>query len=222
MRHLLLCALAVLLLGLAPKSQPSAAVSLDPRQWLIHDGAWTPVTHPKPLTGMAGWYFDVPDASDSVNYVMVPYTTAMRPSQSVSFTAQIVVTSGTPVFNYRLEPGNTCEYPAHARAHFARTAPTNRKAFEDEIYAPDNFRWWANPTAMVLEAGTATVTVPLDPAQWSDTNGTFGDVDPIGFAAALAAPGTIGLTFGGGCFFGHGVNVSGGTARFLLTSYTVQ
>jgi hypothetical protein len=29
------------------------------------------------------------------------------------------------------------------------------------------------------------------------------------------------MTFGGGCFFGHGVNVSGGTARFALISYTI-
>jgi hypothetical protein len=31
--------------------------------------------------------------------------------------------------------------------------------------------------------------------------------------------GNIGMTFGGGCFAGHGVNISGGTARFSLTSY---
>jgi len=64
--------------------------------------------------------------------------------------------------------------------------------------------------------------VALDPGQWTDTNGNLGTSDPIRFAAALADPMTIGLTFGGGCFFGHGVYIDGGTARFILTSYVVQ
>jgi hypothetical protein len=34
--------------------------------------------------------------------------------------------------------------------------------------------------------------------------------------------GRIGLTFGGGCFFGHGVFIDGGPAQFILTNYAVQ
>ena len=43
-----------------------------------------------------------------------------------------------------------------------------------------------------------------------------------GFQDALGDLGHVGMTFGGGCFFGHGVNISGGTARFSLISYTVS
>jgi hypothetical protein len=32
----------------------------------------------------------------------------------------------------------------------------------------------------------------------------------------------VGFSFGGGCFYGHGVRVSGGGARFALTSYKVK
>jgi len=39
------------------------------------------------------------------------------------------------------------------------------------------------------------------------------------FRAALQNVGNIGMTFGGGCLAGHGVNINGGTARFSLTSY---
>jgi hypothetical protein len=34
--------------------------------------------------------------------------------------------------------------------------------------------------------------------------------------------GNVGFVFGGGCFYGHGVNVIGGSARFLTTSYSVK
>jgi len=211
--------------SISAKPQPPGGVSLDPAKWLIHNAAWTPATHPLPLVGMSGWYFDVPDPSDSVNYVMVPFTTPMTQAQSVTFAAQIVATSGVPIFHAAYEPGNTCDPPPTTRAHFARIYTTGHGkngVTQEEYSAPDNYRWWTNPVALLLAEGTATVTVPLNPAQWSDANGTFGDVDPIGFAAALASPGTIGFTFGGGCFFGHGVYVDGGTARFLVTSYTVQ
>jgi hypothetical protein len=30
------------------------------------------------------------------------------------------------------------------------------------------------------------------------------------------------MTFGGGCFFGHGVWVSGGDARFILNNYVIN
>jgi hypothetical protein len=54
---------------------------------------------------------------------------------------------------------------------------------------------------------------------WSDVIGEFGTLSATtqaGFAATLASVSQIGMTFGGGCFFGHGVNVSGGTAAFEL------
>jgi len=220
LKPVLLVAFALLALAAKPQPPPPG-VSLDPTKWLIHNSAWTPAPHPLPLLGMSGWYFDFPDGSDSVNYVMVPYTTLMTQAQSVTFSAQIIATGGAPVFHPAYEPGNTCDPPPTTRAHFARLFAIHHKAVE-EYSAPDNYRWWTNPTALLLTPGSATISVPLDPGQWTDTNGNLGTSDPIGFAAALADPMTIGFTFGGGCFFGHGVYVDGGTARFVVTSYTVQ
>ena len=65
----------------------------------------------------------------------------------------------------------------------------------------------------------------LTPDQWSSVYGKTGNYDATalaGFRDALANLGHIGMTFGGGCFFGHGVNVSGGTARFVLIGYTIS
>ena len=92
--------------------------------------------------------------------------------------------------------------------------------------SPGDFdRWWSNPIAFELSAGSATITVPLAPDQWSSVNGKVGNADAgalAGFQSALKAVSSLGLTFGGGCFFGHGVDVSGGTARFVLLKYEVS
>jgi len=37
----------------------------------------------------------------------------------------------------------------------------------------------------------------------------------------LQHPAMLGFSFGGGCFFGHGVNVSGGMAQFLVWGYSI-
>ena len=55
-------------------------------------------------------------------------------------------------------------------------------------------------------------------------NGEFGNLnchDANRFAATKAAMQEIGMTFGGGCFFGHGVSVANGTATFQLLSYSL-
>jgi len=136
--------------------------------------------------------------------------------QSVSMTFQIL-TTGAPTFNYVMETDNTCATPAAVRLFLER----RHDDFSDEFY-----RWWANPIAYQLQptSGNVTLTVALTPDQWSSVYGKFGDDDAnalAGFQDALGNLGRVGMTFGGGCFFGHGVNVSGGTARFALISYTI-
>jgi hypothetical protein len=49
--------------------------------------------------------------------------------------------------------------------------------------------------SVALADGEYTMTVELSPDQW---------------------------TFGGGCFFGHGLNVSGGGARFIMTRFELK
>jgi hypothetical protein len=54
--------------------------------------------------------------------------------------------------------------------------------------------------------------------------GKVGDRDATiraAFQAALKGAGQVGLVFGGGCFFGHGVNVTGGAAKFVLINYSI-
>ena len=75
-----------------------------------------------------------------------------------------------------------------------------------------------------MAAGTVKLTVPLNPSQWQDTWGHIGNSSAeatAGFKSSLANPTQIGITFGGGCFFGHGVRAQDGTARFKVTDFKI-
>lgn len=178
------------------------------------------------IGGPGTWYFDFPVDPNypaciaSQNCNSVGYVTDFHSgpvSHSVSMTFQIV-TTGAPVFNYVMESDNTCNTPATVRLFLERK--------HDDL-AEEFYRWWANPVGYELQptSGGVTLTVPLTPDQWSSVYGKFGNYNATtlaGFQDVLTNLGRAGMTFGGGCFFGHGVNVSGGTARFVLISYTIS
>jgi len=216
---LLIVLLLTLGVSAAKHPQPTpTGISLSPATWDVRYSSGVKL---QALSGMAGWLFLFPTAPGHVNYITVPFKTPIVQGQSVTFTAQVVTVSGVPVFEYGLGPDNPCVNPAHVRAYIEQDYPKNGR-FGDITYAPATYRWWANPIAVEIVPGTATVTVPIQPDQWSDTDGQFGTTEPDGFAAAVAHPAAVGLTFGGGCFAGHGVWLSGGSARFILTSFAIQ
>ncbi|MEQ1896852.1 MAG: hypothetical protein ABL971_05615 [Vicinamibacterales bacterium] len=129
---------------------------------------------------------------------------------------QIEVT-GAPVFQFALEPENVCGGPATMRLFLER-------ANEPTANTADFYRWWSDVT-LPLTPGGGSLTVPVTPDRWGSVFGTKGNASPAavaGFEATLADLATVGMTFGGGCFAGHGVNISGGTARFILTSFLAQ
>jgi hypothetical protein len=93
-------------------------------------------------------------------------------------------------------------------------------------------RWWAHSVSLSLgpdldgtSSVTVTLTVPLDPANWVTVeDGVHGDQDGTSLAwfnDATVNVSRIGVTFGGGCNYGHGVFVTGGTARFTIENYAV-
>lgn len=133
----------------------------------------------------------------------------------LSMTFQID-TTGSPVFNYKLESSNTCVFPAHVRPWLARKDWAKRDR-------NGTYRWWSQ-VAAPLQGGLVTITVNLtDLSKWSGVNGQLASTNPTAFTSALANISDIGMTFGGGCFFGHGVNIllGTGTARFTLLSYSI-
>src|SRR5262249_12384882 len=127
-----------------------------------------------------------------------------------------VETTGTPVFHYRGEPdcpGN----PPSVRPFFW--------AHNDNFQ--DGARWWANDAWYELRAGSepATMVIPLDPAHFRGVKGEMANESSQTlhkWESALNDISSIGVTFGGGCNFGHGIYVTGGTARFTLRYYEIR
>ncbi len=205
-------------LGLAryypvPSAPPGTTVTMNAQDWNI---LYSPGMPSHPETAGGGWQFDFPAPPGEVHYVAVPVN--MAASSEVRATFRIT-TTGRPVFNYKLDPGNTCNVPAHVRLYLQRRGDdlTRKKQFH---------RWFSNVAAFKLGAGSVELVAPLsDPAQWTSVLGKKGDHSEearVGFLQALQNLGNVGFVFGGGCFYGHGVNVLDGTARFIVDDYSVR
>jgi len=81
--------------------------------------------------------------------------------------------------------------------------------------------WWSNPMSIPLVAdpqAPMTITQPVNaPGMWSDLNGSFNNSSSEAMDAFLIAMQnvkTVGLSFGGGCFFENGVTTSDGSGTF--------
>jgi hypothetical protein len=157
--------------------------------------------------------FDFPLLPGSVHYITKPVTLAANGRASAAFT---IATTGNPVFDYRTAPNNTCNAPAAVRLFLQRRGDDMSGRGQYEFY-----RWWSN-AGTVLKQGSFTVDVPLQPALWTSVFGKTGDRNPAAFAAAMAHLGQVGVTFGGGCFFGHGVRILNGGAVFTMNRFAVQ
>lgn len=80
------------------------------------------------------------------------------------------------------------------------------------------------PGSATLDSNnTLTLTAILDPTTpWSDWNGQPSSGLPTEFTAAASDITSIGLSFGGGCFFENGVGTSDSSGVFTLQTFTVQ
>jgi hypothetical protein len=125
------------------------------------------------------------------------------------------------VFVYNHQSDNTCAYPAHVR-FLLQEKGDDLSGANGKQY----FRWWSNRVAYRLASGAANLRASLtDLSQWTSVFGEKANTSAAaaaGFKQAMANLGNVGFSFGGGCFYGHGVRVSGGGARFAATSYLVK
>ena len=155
--------------------------------------------------------FDFPN-KDGIHY-LVTGVNGMAPGMSSITLDYEVLTTGNPVFEFRTAADNTCPAPLGNVSLYMQ-----RKG--DDISgtgAYEYYRFWSRPLLSELKSGTATLTVPLKPDQWITVYGKQYDL-----SGALPNLQAIGMTFGGGCFAGHGVYVTGGTAKFNMKSYLVK
>ncbi len=136
---------------------PSAPALLSAQAWNIQYSPGMPA-HPIAVDG--GWYFDFPaprcGGPDvcSVHYVTTPVKMSVTTSGHVEAMFRIT-TSDAPVFNYQLNPDNTCDYPAHARFYLQRKGDDLTGQGEYEFY-----RWFSGMSRPLLNfAGRA---LPVD------------------------------------------------------------
>jgi hypothetical protein len=181
----------------------------------LNSTSWETISDPEPYPlenhGDA-LVFDFP-RSGSLHYLFTPSAlTAIHGTMVLSFT---INTSGPVIFNSLDPQSSSCTLPSAVRPFF--WANGNGSGQFD--------RWWSNPRAFTLAAGNGSLSVPLRPENWSSVNGRIGSADAetrFAFEKALLNVTRLGMTFGGGCSFGHGIHISGGSATFLLTEFSIR
>jgi hypothetical protein len=174
---------------------------------------------PHPAADPIGWHFDFPGAPGSVHYV----TTQVSGYATNEINATInIETSFATIFDFHTAPDNTCDAPSSVRLFFQRkgddmTASANNSEFH---------RWWSVPAHYELYDGAAILKGDLTrPQDWTSVLGKPGDASSAAtasFKAAINDLANVGFTFGGGCFYGHGVFVRRGSARFNVTAFTIK
>lgn len=173
--------------------------------------------------------FVFPSGNKTANSLLTRYSDAV-PS-TLTTTIRIDVLSGEPVFEYDYGPDNPCTNPATIRPYFEVAGISDKRKgspFTGGTSFPIDgqyLRWWSNPVAIVLAQGTYTISVPYTPSAWTSVygvRGTDSQEATDGFNYVLNHLGKVGFTFGGGCFFGHGVWTSGGDARLTVLQYDVN
>jgi hypothetical protein len=130
-----------------------------------------------------------------------------------TITATVSDSGGT--FTYYGQPDG-CGTPANVRLFFQTG---NVGGFNETHY------WWSNPLSRPLgSTAQTTMTNSLaDPSKWSDFYGHFGN-DPqynAGYQDAVKNVTSIGLSFGGGCFFENGVGAPNG-GSFTLWNFSAN
>jgi hypothetical protein len=106
--------------------------------------------------------------------------------------------------------GGGCVGDVPAAVRFFFTAPSASGPSPSDGLPPAGFYtkfWWSDTQHMILGAGNQSQTLmeSMSPADWSDWDGTPAATIPATFAQAASHVQSIGLSFGGDCFFETGV-----------------
>jgi hypothetical protein len=158
----------------SPGNQSAGPASHAAKGWSIQYSPIMPST--RTVGGPGTWYFDFPTDPNypacvynpdtlchSVNYVTNSYSGPA--THSVSMTFQIL-TTGTPTFEYVLEPDNTCPTPATVRLFLQRRNDLasfslrswNQKA---ETKACKGYWHWRGATRLASSRATASPYICL-------------------------------------------------------------
>ncbi len=167
--------------------------------WVI---SYSPNMPKNPTASGAGWSFTFP-SQDGVHYVMVPYH-ANKQHQTLTITYRV---SGKGKFVSVDDP-----------CRGAGFSPILERQGDTLAASQPFYRFWGTSALLVADGQVHTATYPLTYDKWT---GVFGKTSQPDFDAAMKNLMGVGITFGG-CYAGHGVYVSGGTAKFEMLNYQIQ
>lgn len=151
------------------------------------------MTAPSP-NGSGGYVFSFPPA-DGVHYLIqsrgpLVGVTALDLDYEVQGEGNLVGSDAAQ---------DTCGGPAHFQLYIRRQGA--------RFIAAHQFWHWFHPPRGELTPGRRRMVAPLTPDQWASM---FAQQNAAEFGVTLAGPTVVGLTFGRGCFAGHGLYLSGG------------
>ena len=133
-----------------------------------------------------------------------------------------VHTTGAPLFQLAQGAEPTCRTPPSTRPYLEADGWTATPA--DDSY----MRWWSRQAFIPLvSADTVSIAVPLTPDRWSGVSGQFAtqnasSTEWFNRMVTGNVPGRAGLVFGGGCSYGHGLYVTGGSATLTVTQFETR
>lgn len=199
-------------------------VSLLPSQWYLN---FSPEMSDHPTADPAGaWSFifpalathlNPPPGTGIVGYIMTPFK-ANIPLHTVTITFKVESTN--PVYKV-IDP--TDHPPATFHLFFAT---------QGYNYTSENDRWWGHINNFNNDGYNSggydlgsqdnqvlVMSIPLTPDHWTNV---YGKTSSQSFYSSLSKVGWFGLTFGGQYYWGHGVSLESGSAKFILINYVVN
>jgi hypothetical protein len=195
---------SLLILAACSGDKKSATVTVPPAA-----NTWTLQASPYPVVlmplGSGGVQFDFPP-QDGVHYLVQGRDVPMAGAITIEYEVEM---SGGARLVGPPDPKNTCDWPAHFSLYVQRQGDQGTASYAV-------FRWFS--TFQTITPGAHRIVVPLTTEHFSDV---FAGRDAGAFEVALRAPQAVGLTFGAGCFAGHGLYAVGGVVRFYVRSFIV-
>lgn len=120
--------------------------------------------------------------------------------------------------------GGDCasNFPAAVRFYFVAPSASGSSVGTPPAGFYTRF-WWSNPMNMAMTKGNDSMTISADlsnPSEWSDWNGQSGANPAVteAFIEATQKVQSIGLSFGGECFFETGVTPTNATDNEMFSS----
>jgi hypothetical protein len=207
------------MLGLIVAGSVPAAAD-PPSQWMVFDynpsgQALTPRNSPNsmPATSTDGitWTFQFkPGVYTALFTTTDPSLTGDLLGKTLT---DSVAVSGDAASFVTQNGGGDCVNNVPAAVRFYFTAPA---ASGPSVGTPPTgfytASWWSNPISVQMLSGNQSQTISdvMSPADWSDWNGQPASTQVDAFNEAASQVQSIGLSFGGDCFFETGVTPTPG------------